>query len=55
MKHLAVVVILDLHHFVAETEGQAETLDFLRPVRVDGLLEITIERASTEASPLHRT
>ena len=43
--NLLVVVVLDLHHLVAGGKGPAEALDLPFPRRVEGGLELDVERA----------
>ena len=49
---LLVVVVLDLHHLVARREGPAETLDLAFAGRVEGGLELDVERAGAGAAPV---
>ena len=49
-----VVIVLDLHDLVARAEGPAEALDADLARRVQRVLQLDIERASTEAAAVHR-
>ena len=51
---LFVVIVLDLHDFVAGSEGPAETLDLAFAGGVQGGLEIDIQRTRATAAPVHR-
>ena len=51
---LLVVVVLDLHHLVAGGKGPAEALDLSFAGRVEGGLELNVERAGAGAAPVHR-
>src|SRR5207245_10013903 len=52
---LLVVVVLDLHHLVARRKGPAETLYLAFTGRVQCGLEFNVQRASTDATAVHRT
>lgn len=54
IKHLTVIIILGLHHLVARGKGRPEAFDLLGHVWIEGFLEVAIERARAEDSPLHR-
>src|ERR1700730_12470593 len=51
---LLVIVVLDLHDLISWTEGPAETLDADLTGRVTRRLQLDIEGAGTEATPVHR-
>ena len=51
---LLVVVVLDLHHLVARREGPAEALDLALAGRVEGGLQLDVQRAGAGAAPVHR-
>src|SRR5580704_5622295 len=51
---LLVVIVLDLHDLVARAECPAEALDADIARRVQRVLELDIERTSTEAAAVHR-
>src|SRR6516165_2338120 len=50
---LLVIIVLDLHDLVARTEGPAETVNADLARRVQHVLQLYIERAGTEAAPIH--
>ena len=54
VEHLAVVVVLSLHHLIAGREARPEAFDLLGHVRVEGLLEIGVERPVRQGAALHR-
>jgi hypothetical protein len=49
-----IVVVLDLHHLVANAVGRAEALDADLAGRIERLLQIDVERARAEAAAVHR-
>src|ERR1700752_2840653 len=51
---ILVVIVLDLHDLVARAEGPAKPLDADLARRVQGVLQLNIQRAGTEAAPVHR-
>src|SRR5262252_8328980 len=51
---ILVVIVLDLHDLVARTEGPAEPLDADLARRVQGVLQLDVERAGTQADTAHR-
>src|SRR5215469_205239 len=51
---ILVVIVLDLHDLVARAEGPAKPLDADLARRVQGVLKLDVQRASTEAAPVHR-
>jgi hypothetical protein len=51
---LLVVIVLDLHDFVARTEGPAEPFDADLARRVQRVVQLDIERACPEAATVHR-
>src|SRR5262249_18272707 len=52
---LLVVVFLDLHDLVAGCEGPAESFDLAFARRIQCRLQFDVERARTNAAPVHRT
>src|SRR6516164_8306267 len=48
-----VVIVLNLHDLVAWTESPAEPLDADLARRVERVLQLDVERAGTEAAPVH--
>src|SRR5262252_2105019 len=52
---ILVVIVLDLHDLVARTEGPAEPLDADLARRVQRVLQLDVERAGTETTPVHWT
>jgi hypothetical protein len=54
VEDLAVVIVFGLHDLVARSEGRAKALDFLAHVRIEGVLEIGVERLRAVNSALHR-
>src|SRR5262249_17306630 len=51
---LLVVVVLDLHDLVAGCEDPAESLDLTFAGRIQCRLQFDVERARTDAAPVHR-
>src|SRR5207245_5421004 len=51
---LLVVVVLDLHDLVAWGKGPAEALDLAVAGRVQGRLEVDVQRASAASAAVHR-
>src|SRR6266568_2594921 len=51
---LLLVIVLDLHDLVAGREDPAESFDFSFAGRIQGRLQFDVERARTDAAPVHR-
>src|SRR5262249_31815242 len=51
---ILVVIVLDLHDLVARAEGPAKPLYADLARRVQGVLKLDVQRASTQAAPVHR-
>src|SRR6516164_4497180 len=51
---ILVVIILDLHDLVARAEGPAKPFYADLARRVQGVLQLDVQRASAEAAPVHR-
>src|SRR5262252_7791428 len=51
---ILVVIVLDLHDLVTRAEGPAKPLYADLARRVQGVLQLDVQRASAEAAPVHR-